>query len=199
MRIATGLAALLLVTGASCLAGDDSGRRNWTSAQGQSIQASFAGLEGTAVRLRKDDGAVVSIPLDKLSAEDQKIAQDLAAAGTSPSKKLSSAGLGGAGGEALTDNELETLKAEWTDEKSGKRLVFQAGCGVRKVDAQEKKKYAKSGKVPIRVTADFLEIKTDKGKQIAARVSGTGHVYILDSSGKAVLAKSVSLDKLCPS
>ena len=78
MKIATAATVLLLAAVVPCLAGDDSGMRTWTSAQGQSIQASFVKLEAGTVHLQKADGAVVAIALEKLSAADQTFAANLA-------------------------------------------------------------------------------------------------------------------------
>ncbi len=52
--------------------------RTWTDATGQfQVDAEFVELQGNTVVLKKADGATVRIPLDKLSAEDQKIAREL--------------------------------------------------------------------------------------------------------------------------
>jgi hypothetical protein len=44
-----------------------------------------------------------------------------------------------------------------------------------------------------------MEIKDANGKKLAKRMSGTAHMYVLDSNDKAVEHRSVSLDKMCPS
>lgn len=47
--------------------------RTWTDASGlHQIEAAFVGMTAWQVRLRKADGAVITIPLEKLSEEDQK-------------------------------------------------------------------------------------------------------------------------------
>jgi hypothetical protein len=52
--------------------------RTWTDATGQfKVDAEFVEMQGNVVVLKKADGATVRIPLDKLSAEDQRIAQEL--------------------------------------------------------------------------------------------------------------------------
>ncbi len=52
--------------------------RTWTDASGKfSVKASFAGSAMGKVKLRKEDGSVIEVDLDKLSAEDQKYIQSL--------------------------------------------------------------------------------------------------------------------------
>ncbi len=47
--------------------------RTWTDASGKfSVKASFAGSALGKVRLRKEDGSVIEVDLDKLSADDRK-------------------------------------------------------------------------------------------------------------------------------
>ena len=51
--------------------------RTWTDATGQfKVDAELVELQGNTVVLKKADGASVRIPLDRLSAEDQRIAQE---------------------------------------------------------------------------------------------------------------------------
>ncbi len=46
--------------------------RTWTDKTGQfKVEATFLGVEGTTVRLQRSDGRSMSIPLDRLSAQDQ--------------------------------------------------------------------------------------------------------------------------------
>ena len=115
-----------------------------------------------------------------------------------PVKKLSSVG-GATGGNVLTDDQIAALLTEWTDEKTDAKLQFSASFGVRNVPADEKRKYVKSGKIPIRITCELDEVKEVKGKKMYKRQSGNSHLYILDSDGKIVDRKTVSLDKMCPS
>jgi hypothetical protein len=49
----------------------DAGVRTWKSSAGTSIEAAFVGLQGDAVKLRTADGRELSVPLNRLSAEDQ--------------------------------------------------------------------------------------------------------------------------------
>jgi len=47
--------------------------RIWTDASGQHhIEAAFTGMAAGLVRLRKADGTVISIPLEKLSGADHE-------------------------------------------------------------------------------------------------------------------------------
>ncbi len=47
------------------------GPRKWTDAQGRTVEAEFAGLDGETVLLKMSGGQTVPYPLAKLSAEDQ--------------------------------------------------------------------------------------------------------------------------------
>lgn len=55
--------------------------RKWQDASGQfSIEAEFVTLQEGKVELKKPDGKIISVPLDKLAAADQEIARKLATA-----------------------------------------------------------------------------------------------------------------------
>jgi len=100
----------------------------------------------------------------------------------------------------LAEDQIAELLTEWTDEKTGARLVFNSSFGVRTVSPQEKRKYVKSGKIPVRITCSLEEVKEVNGKQLAKRVSGgSARFYIMDADGKVIEKKSVALDKMCPS
>lgn len=179
---------------------DDSAVRTWTSNGGQTIDAAFVKVQYGKVHLRKSDDAIIQIGINQLSPEDQKVAKEYAAAmSKSSAKQLSSMGLKRSGDGTLSEEEVEKLKTSWTDEKTGKQYLFNASFGARKLDAKQKKKYKKSGKVPYRITASLYEHKESKGKKLSKRLKGTGRFYVLDSEGKVVLKKSMSLAKLCPS
>jgi predicted RNA-binding Zn-ribbon protein involved in translation (DUF1610 family) len=52
--------------------------RTWTDASGKfSVKASFAGYAMGTVNLRKEDGSVIKVDLDQLSADDQEYVQSL--------------------------------------------------------------------------------------------------------------------------
>jgi hypothetical protein len=117
---------------------------------------------------------------------------------TQPVKKLSCTG-GPTGGNNLTDDQIASLVTETTDAKTGTKLQFSAGFGVRKVPDTEKRKYVKSGRVPFRITCALYEIRDVNGKPVMKRLSGKAHLNIMDSAGKVIKKESVSLDKMCPS
>jgi hypothetical protein len=48
--------------------------RTWTSRDGRTLQAQFAGRIGGMVQLKKPDGTVVKVPLERLSEADQRYA-----------------------------------------------------------------------------------------------------------------------------
>jgi hypothetical protein len=55
--------------------------REWTDGSGQySIEAEFVELVGETVKLRRSDGEVISVPLEKLCWSDQHVARQLAGA-----------------------------------------------------------------------------------------------------------------------
>lgn len=53
-------------------------QEGWTNREGQTIQATFLGVEGDAVRLRLGNGTVVNYPIAKLSTESQARVAELA-------------------------------------------------------------------------------------------------------------------------
>jgi len=117
-------------------------------------------------------------------------------------KKLSGIGGPQVAGKQLTDEEIASLKTQAViDEKKDIQYQFVGSfAAVPVTDAKEKKKLAKSGKIPIRITCALYEVKGAKTpKPLAKRMSGSAQFYILDSEGKMVEKKTVSLDKMCPS
>ena len=50
--------------------------RTWTSASGTKLEAAFEGCSLDMVSLRKADGTLMSIPISKLSAEDQSLVRE---------------------------------------------------------------------------------------------------------------------------
>jgi len=102
-------------------------------------------------------------------------------------------------GKVLTEDQIAALLTEWTNEKTGAKLVFHSSFGVREVKPKKKRKYVKSGKIPVRITCNLSEIKEVKGKKLAKRVSGgRAYFYIMDPDGKVIVKKSLSLAKMCP-
>ena len=45
-------------------------QRTWTSSEGRKLEGTFQATEGTSVRIRLSNGSVVTVPLDRFSAED---------------------------------------------------------------------------------------------------------------------------------
>ena len=100
----------------------------------------------------------------------------------------------------LSDKEIEELQTQSVDEKTGQKIVFSGSFGTAKPkSAFEKKKYEKSGKIPIRVTCSLEDVKQVNGKNLAKLLRGTARICVMDSDGKVVLTESESLDKMCPS
>ncbi|MDD4870209.1 MAG: hypothetical protein PHR77_06580 [Kiritimatiellae bacterium] len=100
----------------------------------------------------------------------------------------------------LSDKEIEELLSESTDEKTGQKIVFNAFFGTAKPkSAYEKKKYEKSGTIPIRITCTLSDVKQVNGKNMSKLLRGTARMYVMDSDGKIVMTESASLDKMCPS
>lgn len=64
-------AVVVLVNGLSSAADDEEVYRVLTSADGKEIKAWIRKVENDKVTFRKDDGKIFTIPLDRLSAEDQ--------------------------------------------------------------------------------------------------------------------------------
>lgn len=118
---------------------------------------------------------------------------------TNGDKKLSVPKITGLSGADLTEEQIASMKTEWTDEKSNVKVHFSARFGAATVPAELKKKYSKSGKIPIRITCDLVESREVAGKPVAKRLGGSAHLYIKDSDGKVVLKKTVPLEKMCPS
>lgn len=58
--------------------------RIWKSTDGREVEASFLGLEGASVKIKGRNGAVFSVPLERLSAEDQTWAKAQATSAATP-------------------------------------------------------------------------------------------------------------------
>jgi len=96
----------------------------------------------------------------------------------------------------LSAQEIDGLKTEATDDKTGNKLIFQ--CAVTPNTKN------KSGKAAFQVIAYVLETQkpAEAGAQSRPKLVRTGNAnfYLLDSSGKvAVGPMSQPLDKMCPS
>ncbi|WP_395737517.1 SHD1 domain-containing protein [Prosthecobacter sp.] len=53
----------------------------WTSTDGRKIEAAFVAMEGEGVKIRMANGSTFTVPLNRLSAEDQTFAKNQGAAG----------------------------------------------------------------------------------------------------------------------
>ncbi|MEI6809348.1 MAG: hypothetical protein WCN95_11560 [bacterium] len=126
-------------------------------------------------------------------------AQENGARTTDTNQTRKAAPISALSGDGLSDAQIAVLKTEWADDKKKTRMQFSASFGASAVTPEEKKKYARSGKIPIRVTADLIEIKEISGKNVAKRLDGSIHLYVKDSDGKVVAKKSIPLEKMCPS
>jgi len=100
----------------------------------------------------------------------------------------------------LSEKDVAELKSEWTDEKTGLKYMFVATFNQWKpTQPADKKKYEKSGKMPVRITCTFYEVKMVQNKPLYKRLSGASKFYITGPDNKVVLTQTVSLDKMCPS
>lgn len=190
MKSGAFIAVLLAATVVLAAESNESGVRTWTSADGQTVQAAFVKLEYGTVHLATPEGKDIGIRLEKLSAEDQKLAEKLAAA----PPKLSSPGLKRPD-ETLTDQEIEGLQTQWTNETGARKIRFDASFGPKRLSDSEKKKYQKSGEIPIRIIATLSEQKADQKPE---RLAGTCRFYILDPEGNVIVKKAMPLETLCP-
>jgi hypothetical protein len=120
------------------------------------------------------------------------------AATTSPAAKLSSSAAGGASA-LLSDSEIADFKTEVADPDGKKRVQFMADLSVPRLKDAERKKFERSGKVPVRITCSLEEIKAADPKPLVKRLSGRAQFYLLDSDSKVVFRKSMPLEKMCPS
>ncbi len=75
-----GIVTLLVLTvfGHGTLSADDPKPRTWTDATGSfTVEAVFVDLSDGKVRLKKTDGQVITVELEKLSSADQQVARSL--------------------------------------------------------------------------------------------------------------------------
>lgn len=99
----------------------------------------------------------------------------------------------------LSEEQIAAFITEWNNDKGNEKIIFNASFGVRSLSVEEKRKYQKSGKIPLRLTADLSQVKDVHGKKLSERMTGTAHFYILDPAGQIIEKKSMSLAKMCPS
>lgn len=93
--------------------------RTWTDATGKfTIKAKFVALADGKVTLEQEDGSRVEIELTKLSAADQKVAQDLAKSDDNPFKPKTATGSPPADAPLATVDWSGARSVELTPEKS---------------------------------------------------------------------------------
>jgi len=175
--------------------------RTSTSSKGAPIEAAAEKIVGSTVYLRTADGKKLSIRLYALSEADQAYAKEFKEKAREASKprQLSGGLKRPSGSRMLTDEQIKNLLTDWTDPK-GKKYKFVASFGMARVSSSDKRKYAKSGKVPVRITASLYELVESRGKMLPKRMSGKAHLVVLDSEGNETITKrSSSLSKMCPS
>ena len=101
---------------------------------------------------------------------------------------------------SLSLKQLDDLQTNWTStKKSAGSRTFSATIRAVKPEPGKAKKYARSGRVPFKLTANMFETRTKGGKSIRTRdVRGSTYLFVFDEAGKQVAKTSVSLEKLCP-
>ncbi len=99
----------------------------------------------------------------------------------------------------LSEEQIAAFLMELPNEKTGIKLQFQASFDARKIAPEEKRRYVRSGKIPIRLTCALFEVKELNGKETFKRATGVARFYIMDPDGKVIEKKSAPLDKMCPS
>jgi hypothetical protein len=117
-------------------------------------------------------------------------------ASTPTSPKLATATAGGANA-LLSDAEIDAFKTEGVTDDGKRKIQFMAALSVPSLNAQEKKKFERSGKVPVRITCTLEEIKVTQSKPLVKRLSGRVQFYLLDSDDKVVFRKAMHLEKMC--
>lgn len=198
--------------------------RTWTSTSGTSLEADYVSVRNSTVTLRKADGKLFEVGLQYLSAADRAFVKEQAPSepaaapagatgltpasgattlngGAKPASNGTASAFGSSSGpvrkDLLTDEQIAALKTDIPGKKEGEKFIFTANASQRQLDAVEKRKF-KNGEIPFRITAEFLELSMEKGKQVSKRMSGYVRFYVLDEDGKIVVSRRDSLDKMCP-
>jgi aspartyl protease family protein len=133
--------------------------RKWTSAKGRfTIDAEYVDATDDAVRLKKVDGAVITVPLDKLSEDDRKHIAELLKAEKTPVKVDPN----------LTEEKAEAiLKAKGLIYRSGEvRLPEESDLSAGLKEATKlRSEMLKSGRM---LTA--VEAQADKARQVISNL-----------------------------
>lgn len=84
--------------------------RSFKSSTGQEIQATFEDLQGNTVTLRRADGKVFELPLNRLSTEDQDFVKNAAAGSSNEAEKINqAAGLPFSAGKPFSQLRADTV------------------------------------------------------------------------------------------
>jgi hypothetical protein len=100
----------------------------WTSTDGRKIEATFVALEGEGVKIRMANGSSFTVPLNRLSAEDQAFAKSQGAAGTATTAAAATSGSPAASktwprGVALEEKPVVTVVKE---DAEAKEFVYRS-------------------------------------------------------------------------
>lgn len=201
------LPALLWV--AAALAGDGAPaetNRLWRAANGTTLEAAFERLEDGYVHLRKPDASEVVIRLTSLCNEDRlyigrmtTARRPAAGAGDDDKTAVAAVAAGRQADGIPTEEEIAAFLTTYQPPGRPERYIFTATFGVPALTPRERKAYARSGKVPYRITMDLMEAKTVGGRTLYKRVEGRGNVVVMDAAGTVIDRTKEALGKLCPS
>ncbi|MCL2104184.1 MAG: hypothetical protein FWH21_03910 [Kiritimatiellaeota bacterium] len=99
-----------------------------------------------------------------------------------------------------SEEEIKAFIATYK-ESATETITLSASFTVPELTPDALKKYAKSGKVPYRVTFELVKSKTANGETVSADrlLDGRATVAILDENGALVKRAQESLGNLCPS
>ncbi|MFC1498537.1 SHD1 domain-containing protein [Verrucomicrobiota bacterium] len=191
---------VLAITSQGEEASASSAVKTWNTKKGKTIEAEFVKSSFGMVYFKDADGKDIKVSLSSLTKEDQDLIKEQSkAAMQARMKKLRSKSSSSANSGILSDEEIANLKVTHQDELHDRSYTFAASFYALKLDPKRDKstikKYASSGKIPIRITCSLREVM----KKSSTMISGTARFYILDSEGNVVLKKSESLNKMCPS
>ena len=193
--------------------------RTWTSVSGSKVEAEFVSLQGAMVVLQKPEGQQLKIGLNFLAKEDQEFARAQAGTAPGPAAVTPAVNVAAAGtragtlpaptalagrtsgirtGNTLTEEQIAGLQRESTEEKSGEKIQFNFSFAQTRLDEKELKKWDPKDGIKYRLTCELVRSKTVKGKTVGERLGGSAKFYLTDESGTTVMAKSQSLDSMCP-